>query len=134
MNLEEAVKLILGRKDTLEEKDLALWLFEVDGVRSTYVYIVDITRDTSRNVGEWWHVTFHVIAKVPSVRRTLILRTEQMTGAETFTVDGQKMAFLPIDLSKDAAFQDKMRAGKVKPAPVEAPMGGSGKTTLRVVK
>ena len=94
-------------KHTLEPRDLAMLVQESIVNKKTvcthfYVYIIEMTRNISKNIGEWWNVRFYI----PPTSSTLILRTEQMTGQETFTMGGRKMAMLPVDFSRvDEAVQ-----------------------------
>jgi len=95
-------------KTTLEEKDLVLILTELKEKGSIetkisffYAFVVDITKDSSKR-DEWWFVTFRALFDVvPSPEITWILKTEQMTGQEEFTMEGIKKLFLPLYLEKE---------------------------------
>jgi hypothetical protein len=49
--------------------------------------ISDIVSDDTKK-DEWWHVSMHVLS-LPPRKIAWTLRTEQMTGHEIFTMDGE---------------------------------------------
>ena len=98
--LEGLSKRQIKFKDTLEVKDLAVVLFGEDNKLHFYfVYIISIERDFSKK-DEWWFVTFLFINPVVIEHTpvTWILRTEQMTGQEVYTMNDVPHVFLPLDL------------------------------------
>jgi len=107
MKLEDVADKIKV-KTTLEEKDLALILTELrekDSIETKisffHAYVVDITKDSSKK-DEWWFVTFRALFDVVlSPEVTWILRTEQMTGQEEFTMENKKKLFLPLYLERE---------------------------------
>ena len=120
MKLEDIVDKIKV-KTTLEEKDLVLILTELkekDSIETKigffHAYIIDITKNSSKR-DEWWFVTFRALSDIihlPEV--TWILRTEQMTGQEEFTMQNKKKLFLPLDLSKKQKETKKTKLYVVK--------------------
>ena len=129
-------------KHTLEPKDLAMLVQESIVNKKTvcthfYIYIIEITRNISKNIGEWWNVRFYI----PPTSSTLILRTEQMTGQEIFTMGGRKMAMLPVDFSRvDEAVNDdgqeevEQPSQKKKKPRSDKPKSGRSRSHLTVVK
>lgn len=103
MNFKEVVESIredFNFKDVLGIGDNAIRLVEDgDNVNVMFCRVLDIVRDTSKK-NEWWHVTFAVL-NIPPVAMTTTLRTEQMTGQETFTIGGVNNFFAPIDFEDE---------------------------------
>jgi len=107
-NITELKKNILLKDDT-NEKDLII-LAMPDMI--IYGYVHEIIRDQAVKTGTWWHVTFTLLV-VPLMTTTLIMRTEQMTGQETFTVNGENRFFAALDTDK--LYQEKVQIEKEKP-------------------
>jgi len=100
-NITELKKNILIKNDT-NEKDLIIFAMP-DMI--IYGYVHEIVRDQAVKTGTWWHVTFTLLV-VPLMTTTLIMRTEQMTGQETFTVNGEDRFFAALDTDK--LYQEKI--------------------------
>ncbi len=109
-NITELKKNILLKDDT-NEKDLII-LAMPDMI--IYGYVHEIIRDQAVKTGTWWHVTFTLLV-VPLMTTTLIMRTEQMTGQETFTVNGENRFFAALDTDK--LYQEKVQIEKEKEKP-----------------
>ena len=60
-----------------------------------YGLISDIVRDETKR-DEWWHVSMHVLS-LPPRKVTWTLRTEQMSGLEIFTMDGEERFMKAVD-------------------------------------
>ncbi|MBW2466873.1 MAG: hypothetical protein JRF02_06180 [Deltaproteobacteria bacterium] len=85
--LVEDLKKIMVFKDTLDIGDIVLIAAKKPEML-VYALVNDIVRDETRR-DEWWHVSMHVLSLPPS-NISWILRTEQMTGQEIFTMDGEE--------------------------------------------
>ena len=96
-------------KDDTNEKDLII-LAMPDMI--LYGFVHEIIRDQAVKTGTWWHVTFTILS-VPLLTTTLIMRTEQMTGQETFTVNGEDRFFAALDTDK--LHQEKIPIEEEKP-------------------
>jgi len=107
-NIAELKKNILIKNDT-NEKDLII-LAMPDMI--IYGFVHEIVRDQAVKTGTWWHVTFTLLV-VPLMTTTLIMRTEQMTGQETFTVNGEDRFFAALDTDK--MYQEKVPIEEEKP-------------------
>ena len=109
-NIAELKKNVLIKDDT-NEKDLII-LAMPDMI--IYGFVHEIVRDQAVKTGTWWHVTFTLLV-VPLMTTTLIMRTEQMTGQETFTVNGEDRFFAALDTDK--MYQEKMPIEEEKEKP-----------------
>ena len=109
-NITELKKNILIKNDT-NEKDLII-LAMPDMI--IYGFVHEIVRDQAVKTGTWWHVTFTLLV-VPLMTTTLIMRTEQMTGQETFTVNGEDRFFAALDTDK--MYQEKVPIEEEKEKP-----------------
>jgi hypothetical protein len=118
--LLEELKKIITFKDTTDIGDIVLIVVDNPQMLS-YALVTDITRDPSKR-DEWWHVTMQVLA-IPPQQTTWILRTPQMTGLETFTMNGEQHFFKAVAFDND---QKKPVRKKEKPR--------KKKPQLRVVK
>ena len=105
MNLKKNILI----KDDTNERDLIIFAMP-DMI--LYGYVHEIIRDQAVKTGTWWHVTFTILT-VPLMTTTLIMRTEQMTGQETFTVNGENRFFAAIDTDK--LYQEKVSVEEEKP-------------------
>jgi len=74
-------------KDTTDVGDIVLIVAE-EPKMLVYALVSEIVRDTSRK-DEWYHLDF-VFLSIPPQTVTWTLRTEQMTGQEIFTMDGNE--------------------------------------------
>ena len=118
--LLDELKKIITFKDTTDTGDIVLIVVDNPQMLS-YALVTDITRDTSKR-DEWWHVTMQVLA-IPPQKTTWILRTPQMTGQETFTMNGEQHFFKAVAF-KDEAEKPVRKKGKAK----------KKKPQLRIVK
>jgi hypothetical protein len=116
MNLKKNIPI----KNDLNEKDLIIFALP-DMI--LYGFVHKIERDMVVKIGTWWHVTFTILS-LPLLTTTLIMRTEQMTGQETFTVDGENRFFAALDTDK--LYQEKI--------PLNKKIKSNKKTTLKVIK
>ena len=73
-------------KDTLAAGDIVLIAARKPQML-VYGLVADIVRDETKR-DEWWHVSMHILS-LPPRKVTWTLRTPQMTGMETFTMDGE---------------------------------------------
>jgi hypothetical protein len=64
-----------------------------------YARIIDIARDESKR-DEWWKVAMYILS-LPPQKVTWILRTEQMTGQEIFTMEGEERFMQAVDFGSD---------------------------------
>ena len=90
--IEDLKKLVVF-KDKIEEGDIVLIAAKKPQML-LYGLVSDIVRDDSK-LDEWWHVSMHLLS-LPPRRVTWILRTEQMTGQEFFTMDGEERFMKPV--------------------------------------
>ena len=109
-NIMNLKKNILIKNDT-NERDLIIFAMP-DMI--LYGYVHEIIRDQAVKTGTWWHVTFTLLV-VPLMTTTLIMRTEQMTGQETFTVNGEDRFFAALD--SDKLYQEKVPIEEEKEKP-----------------
>lgn len=117
------LKKLVQFKDTLEVGDIVL-LAAKKPQMLVYALVSDIVRDETKR-DEWWHVSMDILS-LPPRKVTWILRPEQMTGKEIFTMDGEERFMKAVNFAvKRGAGTDD--AGKnVKNA--------RGKGTLRRIK
>jgi hypothetical protein len=94
-NITELRKMV-PFKNTLNIDDIVIFVLPD---MSVYGVVKKIERDNSKKI-DWWHVTFTILT-IPIQRYTLTLRTEQMTGQETFTIDGKYHFFSAIDINTE---------------------------------
>jgi hypothetical protein len=73
-------------KETLAAGDIVLIAAQKPQML-VYARVVDIVRDETKR-DEWWHVSMYILS-LPPKKVTWTLRTPQMTGMETFTMDGE---------------------------------------------
>jgi len=109
------LKKIMAFKDTVEVGDIVL-LAAKKPQMLVYALISDIERDNTKR-DEWWHVSMHILG-LPPKKITWILRTEQMTGREVFTMDGEER------FMKAVVFDIKKRPGKSDAGKKEKGKGG----------
>ena len=96
------LKKIVAFKDSVEIGDIVL-LAAKKPQMLVYALVSDIVRDATKR-DEWWHVSMYVLT-LPPRKVTWILRTDQMTGQETFTMDGEER------FMKAVVFDTKKRSG-----------------------
>lgn len=80
------LKKLVPFKDTLDIGDIVL-IAAKNPQMLVYGLVSDIVRDLSKK-DEWWHVSMHILS-LPPRKVIWILRPEQMTGREVFTMDGE---------------------------------------------
>ena len=109
------LKKIVPFKDTVENGDIVLIAAKKPQML-VYALISDIVRDDTKK-DEWWHV--------PPQKVTWTLRTEQMSGLEIFTMDGEErfMKAVVFDIPKPPIKKDNQKKTKTK-----------AKATLRRIK
>ena len=88
----EELKTLIPFKDTIDIDDIVVFVLP-----DIFMYgiVKKIERDFSKKI-EWWHITF-VMFTIPLRSMSLTLRTEQMTGKETFTIDGKFRFFSAVN-------------------------------------
>lgn len=87
-------KTIIPFKNTIDIGDIILFILP-----DIFIYgiVKKIEKDNLKK-GDWWYVTFTAFS-IPPKNITLILRSEQMTGMETFTINGEYRFFSAIDIN-----------------------------------
>ena len=93
----------------------------------TYALVSGFERDTAK-VDEWWHVTMQLLS-VPPQKVTWTLRTSQFTGADIFTMGGEKRFIKAVDFSEPDAKPSEAKLSMAKPKAKD-----SKRPALRVVK
>ena len=91
------IKKVVRFKGTTREGDIVL-IAAREPRSLVYALVTDIVRDESRK-DEWWQVTFRLLT-FPPQKVTWILRTEQFTGREIFTLDNKERFVQAVDFSK----------------------------------
>lgn len=81
------LKKIVPFKDTVDIGDIVLIAAKKPQML-VYALVSDIIRDDTKK-DDWWHISMHILS-LPPQKVTWILRTEQMTGQEMFTMDGEE--------------------------------------------
>ena len=114
------LKKIVPFKDTVESGDIVLIAAKKPQML-VYALVSDIDRDDTKH-DEWWNVSMHILS-LPPKKITWILRTEQMSGYEIFTMDGEER------FMKAVAF-DRKRT----PAKGDSKHGKKGKASLHRIK
>ena len=116
------LKKIVPFKDTVENGDIVLIAAKKPQML-VYALISDIVRDDTKK-DEWWHVSMYVLS-LPPKKVTWTLRTEQMSGLEIFTMDGEErfMKAVVFDMPKPPIKKDNQKKTKTK-----------AKATLRRIK
>ena len=114
------LKKIVPFKDTIDVGDIVLIAAKKPQML-VYAQVSDIVRDDMKR-GDWYHVSMFFLS-LPPRKITWILRTEQMTGHEIFTMDGEER------FMKAVAFDTKKT-----PVKNGNPQDKKGKTSLRRIK
>lgn len=114
------LKKLVSFKDTVKTGDIVLIAAKKPQML-VYGVVSDIVRDDTKR-DEWWHVSLHILS-LPPRNVTWILRTEQMTGQEIFTMDGEQRFMKAVDLGT-----------KHPPTKEDARLQTRAKTSLRRVK
>lgn len=92
----EELHKILHLKDSTDIGDIVIIVTEKPQTLC-YALITGFERDSTRR-NEWWHVSMQILA-VPPQKVDWILRTEQFTGKEIFTMGGEKRYIKAVDFS-----------------------------------
>lgn len=117
----EELHKIFRLKGNTEEGDIVIIVTE-EPQTLTYALVQGFERDVGKR-DEWWHVTMQLLS-VPPRKVVLTLRTPQFTGAEIFTMGGEKRFIKAVDFSEP---------GQQPPLP-EKKQKDAKKPALRVVK
>jgi hypothetical protein len=107
------LKKIMPFKDTVKIGDIVMIAAKKPQML-VYALVSDIIKDNTKR-GEWWHVSMHILS-LPPRKITWILRTEQMTGHEIFTMDGEErfMKAVVFDTKKSPGKDDTKQDNKGK--------------------
>ena len=116
----ENLKKLVRFKDTVEAGDIVLIAGKKQQIL-LYGLVSDIVRDDTKR-DEWWQVSMQILS-LPPRKVTWILRTEQMTGLEIFTMDGEDRFMKAVDFGQEIPGGGPEKQNNKK-----------GKTTLRRVK
>ncbi len=92
---------MMSFKDTTDIGDIVLIAGE-NPQMLLYGYVTDIARDTAKR-DEWWHLSISLFT-VPLQEVVWTLRTPQMTGAEIFTMGGDKRFVKAVNLAGKKGF------------------------------
>ena len=95
----EELKQLIPFKDTTNIGDIILIAAKQPQFLA-YAHVEKIERDTSRR-DEWWHVHMTMLS-IPLQKMTWTLRTEQLTGQETFTMGGEERFVKAVALDRPA--------------------------------
>lgn len=109
------LKKLVPFKDTVEAGDIVLIAAKKPQML-VYGLVSDVVRDDTKR-DEWWHVSMHILS-LPPREVTWILRTQQMTGLEIFTMDGEERFMKAIDFGqkRPSAGPEKKKKEPEKPA------------------
>lgn len=92
------LKKLVRFKDTVAAGDIVLIAAQKPQML-VYARINDIARDETKR-DEWWKVTMCILS-LPLQKVTWILRSEQMTGKEIFTMEGEERFMQAVDFGAD---------------------------------
>ncbi len=118
----EELKKNINFKNTTDVGDIVL-IAAHEPQMLVYALVTGIERDKTKR-DEWWHVDLHLLS-IPPQPVTWILRTEQITGQEIFTMGGESRFIKAIALPNKHP-EDPLKGSKQSAA--------SKKTRLHVVK
>ncbi|MGL1932444.1 MAG: hypothetical protein OCC45_11920 [Desulfotalea sp.] len=95
----DELKLLLPFKETTDIGDIILIAAKPDNqLMLQYAIVTGIEIDPNKR-DEWWIISFTMLS-IPLQDGSLILRTEQMTGQEIFTVGGEERYVSAVDVAK----------------------------------
>ena len=119
-NIVKDLEKLVPFKDTVAAGDIVLVAAKKPQML-VYGLVSDIIRDETKRE-EWYHVSMHILA-LPPQKVTWTLRLPQMTGQETFTMDGEERFLKAVDLG-----------GGISRTGPEEQIRKKGKSGLRRVK
>ncbi len=96
----EELKKVVKFKETTDVGDLVLIVTETPKA-CLYGLVQGFERDPQKR-DEWWRITLQILT-VPPQEVTWILRREQFTGQEIFTMGGDKRFLKAVDLGGPVA-------------------------------
>lgn len=96
----EELKQLIPFKNTTDIGDIILIAAKQPQFLA-YAHVDKIERDSGRK-DEWWHVHMTMLS-VPLQKMTWTLRTEQLTGQETFTMGGEERFIKAVELVQPLA-------------------------------
>ena len=99
-------------KSTIEVKDIVLIISKAF---LGFGIVNNIVKDKMKK-GDWWSVSFTIFS-VPLKPLSWILRTPQMTGQETFSINGENMFFAVVDVKKEIPKEEPTKEPIKKPNP-----------------
>ena len=107
------LKKLVPFKDTVEIGDIVL-IAAKNPQMLVYALVNDLVRDQQKR-DEWYHVSMHILS-LPPREVTWILRAEQMSGLEIFTMDGEErfMKAVVFDTKKPPVKDDTRQKNKGK--------------------
>ena len=92
------LKKVVAFKDTVDSGDIVLIAAKKPQML-VYALVSEIVRDHTKK-DEWWHISMHVLS-LPPQKIAWTLRTEQMTGQEIFTMDGEERFMKAVHFEAD---------------------------------
>lgn len=98
MDMDKMVKelhKVVKFKETTEVGDLVLVVVETP-LSCLYALVRGFERDLEKR-DEWWRISLHLLS-LPPEEISWILRPEQFTGKEIFTMGGDKRYIKAVDL------------------------------------
>ena len=115
------LKKLVPFKDTIKTGDIVLIAARKPQML-VYAVVSSIVRDHAKR-DEWWNVSMHILS-LPPRKVTWILRREQMTGQEIFTMDGEQRFMKAVDFD----------AKGPSPPQEDQQQSARGKRSLRRIK
>lgn len=103
-NLVNELKKQISFKETTDVGDIVIIASKKPQI-ILYALVTDIERDNSKR-DEWWNVTFQALS-VPPQKIVWTLRTDQMTGKEIFTMNGEERFVKAVNFSEKKPVQPK---------------------------
>jgi len=110
----EDLKKMVPFKDTVETGDIVLIAAKKPQML-VYALITDITRDESKK-DEWWQISMQILS-LPPQKVMWILRTEQVSGLEIFTMDGEQRFMKAVDFGRELPPPETLKKKKDKKKP-----------------
>ncbi|NTV14730.1 MAG: hypothetical protein HGA96_12500 [Desulfobulbaceae bacterium] len=94
-NMVKELRKMVKFKETTDVGDLVLVVMETP-LSCLYALVRAFERDQNKR-DEWWKISLHLLS-LPPQEISWILRTEQFTGKEIFTMGGDKRFMQAVDL------------------------------------